>query len=81
VTAPTRECIALFEQALASYYARDWERALALFAQSSELELNVPGKTPGVASNPSLVYIGITEQYKLVPPPENWDGVYVMTEK
>ncbi len=81
VTAPTRECVALFEQALSRYYVRDWDRALVLFAQSSELELNVPGKTPGVASNPSLVYIGITEQYKLAPPPENWDGVYVMTEK
>jgi adenylate cyclase len=81
VTAPTRECIAIFSHALEKYYARDWDAALALFAQSRELESNVPGKTPGVVSNPSLVYLDITAHYKHEPPPENWDGVYVMKEK
>ncbi len=81
VTAQTRECVGLFEQALAKYYARDWDGALTLFAQSRELEFNVPGKTPGVVDNPSLVYLRITEHYKHEPPPENWDGVYVMKEK
>ena len=80
--APTaRECIALFEQALAKYYVRDWDGAVALFQQSAPQEPNQPGKTPGVKTNPSLVYIGITETYKFEPPPENWDGVYVMKEK
>lgn len=55
--------------------------ALGLFAQSRELETNVPGKTPGVVSNPSLVYLDITRQYQAEPPPEDWDGVYVMKEK
>jgi adenylate cyclase len=81
VAAPTRECIGVFAEALQKYYARDWDGALALFAQSRELEFNVPGKTPGVVSNPSLVYLDITAHYKHEPPPENWDGVYVMKEK
>ena len=81
VDQPTRDCIALFEQALVRYYARDWDGAIALFKQSVELEPNQPGKTPGVKTNPSLVYIGIAEDYKLEPPEENWDGVYVMKEK
>ena len=81
VTQQTRDCVGVFDQALAKYYARDWDGALALFAQSRELEFNIPGKTPGVVSNPSLVYLGITEHYKHEPPPENWDGVYVMKEK
>lgn len=81
VTEQTRECIRLFEQGLGKHYARDWDGALALFAQSRELEPNIPGKTPGVVSNPSLVYIGITEHYKEEPPAENWDGVYHMKEK
>jgi len=34
-----------------------------------------------VKTNPSLVYIHITEVYKAEPPPPDWDGVYVMTEK
>lgn len=81
VTQQTRDCIGIFEQGLAKYYARDWDGALALFAQSKELEPNVPGKTPGVVSNPSIVYLGITEHYKHEPPAEGWDGVYVMKEK
>jgi adenylate cyclase len=76
-----RECIALFEQGLAKYYARDWDAAIALFRQSEQLEPNQPGKTPGVKTNPSLVYIGIAEDYKVDPPPANWEGVYVMKEK
>jgi adenylate cyclase len=75
------ECIGLFEQGLARYYARDWDGAIAMFKQSVDLEPNQPGKTPGVKTNPSLVYIGIAEHYKVEPPPANWDGVYVMTEK
>ena len=81
VTAQTRECIGLFEQGLAKHYARDWDGALALFAQSRELEPNVPGKTPGVLSNPSIVYLQITADYKVESPEENWDGVYHMKEK
>jgi adenylate cyclase len=81
VTPQTRECIEVFSQALERYYARDWDGALARFGKSRELEFNVPGKTPGVVSNPSLVYIDITTHYKHEPPPGNWDGVYVMKEK
>lgn len=81
VTSEQRECYSIFEQALAKHYARDWDDAIALFKQSAMLEPNQPGVTPGVSSNPSLVYIKITEQYKVEPPPPDWDGVYVMTEK
>jgi adenylate cyclase len=81
VTPQARECIGLFEQGLAKHYARDWDGAISLFRQSSRLEPNIPGQTPGVASNPSLVYIDITEHYKEAPPSENWDGVYHMKEK
>ncbi|MDF3057482.1 MAG: cyaB [Rariglobus sp.] len=81
VTEKTRECMRLFEQGLESYYARDWDGALALFAQSGELEPNQPGATPGVRTNPSRVYSEIASLYKVAPPPENWEGEYVMTVK
>ncbi len=77
----TRECIRLFEQGLARYYARDWDGALALFAQSEQLEPNQPGVTSGVTTNPSHVYIEITRRYQIAPPPANWEGEYVMTVK
>ncbi len=81
VTPQTRECVEVFAGGMERFYARDWDGALARFAQSRELEFNVPGKTPGVVSNPSLVYLDITAHYKHEPPAENWDGVYVMKEK
>jgi len=82
VTDKTRECIALFEQGLKKYYARNWNGALELFAKSRELEPNVPGVTPGVVSNPSLVYLEkVVPEAIETPPPEDWDGRYVMKEK
>ncbi len=78
----TYDCIALFEQGLAKYYARDWAGAEAIFQKSAELELNQPGKSPGVSSNPSLVYLTkVLPEMRAVPPASDWDGRYVMQEK
>jgi len=82
VSAQTRECVALFEAALAKYYARDWQGALQLFERSRQLEPNVPGQTPGVVSNPSLVYLEhVVPEAMAEPPPSDWDGRYIMKEK
>jgi adenylate cyclase len=81
VTDRTRECLAIFARGLDRYLQRDWAGADALFRQSAALEPNQPHQTPGVSSNPSLVFIGIAADYAVHPPPEDWDGVYVMTEK
>lgn len=82
VSDQTRECIALFERGLERYYARDWAGALAFFEKSRELEPNIPGKTLGVVSNPSLVYIESRVPEAIEePPPPDWDGRYVMKEK
>ena len=78
---PARECIGHFETALASYHARDWQGAIEGFGRSAELEPNQPGKTPGVKTNPSLVYAGIARNHLAAPPAADWDGAYVMTEK
>jgi adenylate cyclase len=76
-----RECIALFEQGLAKYYARDWDGAIGLFRRSEVLEPNGVGRAPGTSNNPSLVYIGIAEGYREDPPPSDWEGVFEMKEK
>ena len=55
---------------------------MKLFARSRDLEFNVPGKTPGVVSNPSLEYINrVVPEAIAEPPPADWDGRYVMKEK
>jgi adenylate cyclase len=81
MTLATLECLGLFAQGLARYYERDWAGAESLFRRSAALEPNQPDKTPGVASNPSLVFLDITVHYTAHPPPQDWDGVYVMKEK
>ncbi len=80
-TAQIHECIRIFSEALDKFYARDWTGAIELLNQSLPLEPNQPGVTPGVMSNPSLVYLDIIRHYQAEPPSENWDGVYVMKEK
>ncbi len=81
VSDQARECIALFEQALARYYARDWDGAVQLLERSLPLEPNQPNKKTGISSNPSLVYLDIVRHAQASPPPPDWDGRYVMTEK
>jgi adenylate cyclase len=81
VTAQTRECLRIFGEGLACYYARDWDGALRLFEQSALIEPLVVGVAPGVKGNPSTIYIEICKEYRRSPPPADWDGVYVMHEK
>ncbi len=81
VSPRTRECLDLFSQGLEKYYAREWDAALRLFVQSAEREPLQPGQAPGVGNSPSLVYQSIVTDMRGNPPPDDWDGVYVMTEK
>jgi adenylate cyclase len=81
LNARTAECIDWFAKGLALHYERDWEGALRMFEKSRPLEPNIPGVTPGVTSNPSLVYLERVAQYLVEPPPRSWDGVYDMKEK
>lgn len=74
IEATTRECVGLFEQGLARYYARDWDGAIQQFQQSARLEPLNPDRSPGVKTNPSLVYLGMGQHFKAQPPPEQWDG-------
>ncbi len=80
-TSAMRECLELFAQGLEKYYARDWDGALSFFARSRDLEPNIPGRSPGVAGNPSLVYVDLVARMKANPPPANWEGVFVMADK
>jgi adenylate cyclase len=81
VTPETLECLRLFSEGLARYYARDWDGAVEVFGRSGLLEPNIPGKTPGVSSNPSLVFADLARNYREHPPSEGWDGVHVAKSK
>ncbi|MSU47331.1 MAG: adenylate/guanylate cyclase domain-containing protein [Lacunisphaera sp.] len=81
LTAGTRECLDLFGRGLARFQTRNWAGARGLFERSAGLESNIPGRTPGVTSNPSLVYLEIVAEYSRQPPAPDWDGIFLMKEK
>jgi adenylate cyclase len=66
------EALGLFKDALASYRARRWDEADRLF--HAVLELNPHDK-------PSLIHVERTEYLRKTPPPEGWDGAWVLESK
>lgn len=74
-------CKEKFEQAIEAYQQREWNRAIALFEQSAELEYFTPHDDSFIQTNPSLVYIDRCKVMKENPPSEDWNGVYVMKSK
>jgi adenylate cyclase len=76
-----KECIGLFAQGLDHYYQRDWDRAQTLFQRSAALEMLQPKKSPGVKTNPSLIYHQLIDKLRVAPPAGDWDGVTVMSDK
>ncbi len=75
-----RECLGLFEQGMARYFARDWAAAVKCFTTSASLEANrsaagEPDETP------SSILLSRCEMLRLNPPGADWDGVFKMTSK
>jgi adenylate cyclase len=65
------DVVRTFERGLAAYKNRQWIEAEELFRAA--LKLHEDG--------PSKLYLSRCEEYALNPPPEDWDGVFVMKTK
>ncbi len=61
-----------YEAGLAAYKARRFEDAIAAFQRALRLV---------DADGPSLTYVARCKEYLQNPPPDDWDGVYQLTEK
>lgn len=61
-----------YNKALQLYKQRKWKESLEEFQKALEIE-------PG--DGPSLLYIERCKEYLKNPPPEDWDGVFVMKTK
>jgi adenylate cyclase len=61
-----------FAQGLHAYRAQQWDRAIHCFCQ-------ILAQKPDDA--PSQLYVQRCETFKRLPPPADWDGVYVMPTK
>jgi class 3 adenylate cyclase len=70
------ECVACYEAAMEAYLRRDWAEAARLFARAGEAE-----DRRGEKIHPSGVMEIRCRLYASHPPPEDWDGVFVMTRK
>ena len=66
-----------YNEALELYRNQDWEKAIAAFKASDELEDMFPGRK----TNPSQIYIPRCEHYRDNPPGDNWDGSWALTKK
>jgi len=71
-------CKEKFEQGVEAYKNKAWDQAIELFQESSELESIVPNDDSFISTNPSLVYINRCKALKENPPPQDWDGVFIM---
>ncbi|MBI5116740.1 adenylate/guanylate cyclase domain-containing protein [Candidatus Poribacteria bacterium] len=61
-----------YSAGLEAYRAKKWQEGIAAFQQVLEIR-------PG--DGPSLTHLKRCNEYLKAPPPDDWDGVYVMTTK
>lgn len=75
----TRQCVEVFEEAMALYLKREWGAARRGFARAAELE---PGQAdfPGEPTA-SSVYVERCDQLLAQPPGPEWDGVWRLSSK
>ena len=62
----------LHDAGLAAYTARDWAKAEATFGRILEVD---------ASDGPAAIYRDRARKYAKKPPPDEWDGVWTMTEK
>ncbi|MBG31225.1 MAG: hypothetical protein CMI31_14690 [Opitutae bacterium] len=72
-----RQLVSGFAEALDQFRKMKWNSAKKLFESLEAYEEMYEGRT----TNPCQVYIRRCENYKKDPPPDNWDGVTVLTIK
>lgn len=72
VDAPTETLIQCFEDGFKYYQAKKFQDAISAFEKGLEA---IP------EDKASAIYIERCKDYLDAPPPEDWDGVYVMTKK
>jgi adenylate cyclase len=72
LTDAQKQSLELYEEGLKLYRGRSWEEAIAYFTQAKELD---------PTCRAADIYVQRASLYQLNPPPEDWNGVFVMTTK
>jgi hypothetical protein len=72
ITEAKKRVLDLFSEGRKRYKLMDFENALNFFAEALKIDPE---------DGPSKVYYVRCKHYISNPPPEDWDGVFVMTSK
>lgn len=70
-----------FKIGIDAYKTQKFDEAITIFKQTLELEWQRFPELKGKKTNPSEIYIKRCEEFKQLPPPPEWDGVYTLTSK
>ncbi|MCP4138341.1 MAG: tetratricopeptide repeat protein [bacterium] len=66
------ELLKYYNLGLSAYKQRKWDDAIKAFEMALKIDEN---------DGPSNLYLDRANNYKESPPPDDWDGVFVMTTK
>lgn len=72
ITKEKEEVLRYYNLGLASYKQRKWDEAMRSFEQALKIDPK---------DGPSELYLNRAKQFKEIPPPADWDGVFTMTTK
>ena len=72
VSSTTEEVLKWFQEGYKHYHTKNWDLALASFGKALSVD---PEDTV------SKLYVERCEDYQITPPPDDWDGVFVMKTK
>lgn len=64
--------VEIFHEGLEAYKQQKWDIAIARFTEALNIDPN---------DGPSKTYIARCEEFKVSPPPADWDGVYTLESK
>jgi hypothetical protein len=67
-----QELLRLYNEGLNFYKLRRWDDAIRSFEKALVVDS---------ADGPSELYLKRSREYKISPPGDDWDGVFVMTTK
>lgn len=72
ITKEKEEMLKYYNLGIAAYKQRKWDEAMKAFEFALKF---IPD------DGPCKLYIERAKEFKLIPPPEDWDGVFTMTTK
>jgi adenylate cyclase len=72
ISKKTEDMLSFYNAGLDAYKQRKWDDAVKAFIEALKIQPE---------DGPSALYLERATAFKETPPPDDWDGVFVMTEK